>query len=392
MTSQTPLIAHLVYRFGIGGLENGVVNLINNMPNDKYRHAIICATDYNSDFVKRIKRDDVEIYALNKKPGNDFSAQYRLWKLLRQIRPDIVHTRNFGTIEYTVPAMLAGVRYRVHGEHGRDLLDIDGSNRKYRLLRRFYSVFINHFVAMSQDLQQWLINDVGIKANKIHQLYNGVDSSRFTKNVDTNLAESIGLTPKTQVVGTVGRLQGEKDQQTLIEAFKLLTQNSAMQGQDIRLLLVGDGPEESRLKALVETLSLQANVVFLGARSDIPQVMALFDLFVLPSLGEGISNTILEAMASGLPVIATRVGGNQELVLEGETGRLVPAGESGQMAQAMLDYLLEPETMLSHAESGRQRVCDVFSLEAMVARYTAFYDSLFKQKITAAEPAGDNNL
>ena len=392
MTSQPPLIAHLVYRFGIGGLENGVVNLINNMPKDKYRHAIICATDYNSDFIKRIKRDDVEVFTLNKRPGNDFLAQYRLWKLLRQIRPDIVHTRNFGTIEYTVPAMLAGVRYRVHGEHGRDLLDIDGSNQKYRLLRGVYSVFINRFVAMSQDLQQWLTKDVGIKACKINQLYNGVDCSRFSKIVDTNLVESLGLTPQTKVVGTVGRLQGEKDQKTLIEAFKLLAQNPAMQGQDIRLLLVGDGPEDRRLKALVESLNLQENVVFLGARNDIPQIMDLFNLFVLPSLGEGISNTILEAMASGLPVIATRVGGNPELVIDGETGRLVPAGEPERMAQAMLDYLLEPATMLSHGECGRQRVLDVFSLEAMVARYTAFYDSLFKQKITAAEPAGDNKL
>ncbi len=379
MSSDLPLIAHVIYRFGIGGLENGVVNLINHLPESKYRHAVICATDY-TDFAKRIQRDGVQVYALHKRPGNDFVAQYQLWKLLRQIKPQIVHTRNFGTIEYSIPAFLAGVSYRVHGEHGRDMLDIDGSKRKYKLLRKGYSPFINRFVAMSQDLQQWLQNDVGIDAEKIVQLYNGVDFSRFSAAAAPALAQKLGLPPGCFVIGTVGRQQEEKDQRTLIEAFNLLAGLPISQDRELRLVLVGNGPEENNLKNLVNQCNLADKVLFLGVRNDVSQIMALLDLFVLPSLGEGISNTILEAMASGLPVVATNVGGNPELVVEGETGRLVPSQAPKQMARVINDYLNMPQQLAQHGKQGQQRARQLFSLEAMIAHYTAFYDDLLKTR------------
>jgi len=377
MSSDPPLIAHVIYHFGIGGLENGVVNLINHLPEGKYRHAVICATDY-TDFAKRIQRDDVQVYALHKRPGNDFVAQLRLWKLLRQIKPQIVHTRNFGTIEYTIPAFFAGVPHRVHGEHGRDMLDITGSKQKYKLLRRCYSSFINCFVAMSQDLQQWLQRDVGIDTAKIVQLYNGVDFSRFSAAADSVLAQELGLSAECFVIGTVGRLQEEKDQRTLIEAFNLLVGLPAAQDRELCLVLVGDGPEETGLKALVNQYNLKDKVLFLGARNNIHQIMALLDLFVLPSRGEGVSNTILEAMATGLPVVATNVGGNPELVIEGQTGRLVPSQAPGQMAQAISDYLCSPQQLVQHGKQGQQRARQQFSLEAMVDRYMAFYDNLLQ--------------
>ena len=115
---QPPLIAHVIYRFGIGGLENGLVNLINNMPAGRYRHAIICLTDY-TDFRNRLKSQDIPVIAVHKRDGKDFSAYVRLWKIFRKLRPDFVHTRNLGTVDVAIPAALAGVRYRIHGEHGR---------------------------------------------------------------------------------------------------------------------------------------------------------------------------------------------------------------------------------------------------------------------------------
>ncbi len=375
MSSDPPLIAHVIYRFGVGGLENGVVNLINHLPAKKYRHAVICATDY-TDFAKRIQRGDVQVYALHKRPGNDFDAQCRLWKLLRQIKPQIVHTRNFGTIEYSIPAFLAGVPHRVHGEHGRDMLDIDGSKQKYKLLRKCYSPFINCFVTMSQDLQQWLQNDVGIGSEKIVQLYNGVDFSRFSSTANPALRQEIGLPTECFSIGSVGRLQKEKDQRTLIEAFNLLVNQVAPQGRELRLVLAGDGPEKNDLKTLVNQYNLTDKVLFLGARNDVPQIMALLDLFVLPSLGEGISNTILEAMASGLPVVATDVGGNPELVVDGKTGYLVPSQAPKQIVQVISDYLSTPKKLGQHGKQGQQRARRLFSLETMVTRYTAFYDDL----------------
>ena len=368
-----PLVVHIIYRLDFGGLENGLVNLINNMPEEKYRHAIICASDY-TDFRKRIKKSDVEVYALNKKPGNDLSAYYRLWKLLRKLKPDIVHTRNLGTIEYVIPAMLAGVKYRIHGEHGRDMSDIDGTNRKYIFLRKFYNLFLHRFIALSKDLEQWLLSTVEINQKKVVQLYNGVDLTRFNCSTGTtkSLTNLPQISPEDIIIGTVGRLQAEKDQTTLINAFSRVLLHS----KNIKLMIVGDGPDREKLKALVNEKKLASNVIFTGARNDIPSLLSEMDIFVLPSRGEGISNTILEAMASSLPVIATRVGGNPELVDEAVTGKLVPSNDAKKMADAINFYLDDKPLTGLHGKAGRQRVEAMFSMDKMVASYVEVYDSL----------------
>lgn len=373
MESSAPLVVHVVYRFGIGGLENGVVNIINHMPPERYRHAIICATDY-TDFVKRITRPDVEVYALNKQPGNDLRAQYRFWKLLRQLTPTIVHTRNMGTIEYVIPALLAGVKHRIHGEHGRDMLDIDGSNQKYIFMRRLYAPFVSRFITMSRDLEQWLIDLVGIPVRKVTQLYNGVDVQRFDSATLYQRGD-FGLYKHDFVIGTVGRLQGEKDQATLIKAFSQLHKESSDMAS-LKLLIIGDGPERSTLEALAADRGVADKVLFLGARDDVASMLGMLDLFVLPSLGEGISNTILEAMASALPVVATRVGGNPELVEHGVTGLLVNAADEQAMADAIAVYLKSPELLIAHGTAGRKVVEDKFSIVAMVNRYMETYDAV----------------
>lgn len=137
MPTQTspPLIVHIIYRLAVGGLENGLVNLINAIPRDRYRHAIVCLTEY-TEFSRRIQRDDVSIFALRKGNGQDFSVHQRLWQLLRRLQPDVMHTRNLPTLECLILAALAGVPGRVHGEHGRDVYDLDGSSFKYNLLRK----------------------------------------------------------------------------------------------------------------------------------------------------------------------------------------------------------------------------------------------------------------
>lgn len=373
MESNAPLVVHVVYRLGIGGLENGVVNLINHMPPSRYRHAIICATDH-TDFIKRIHRRDVAVYALNKQPGNDLHAQYRLWKLLRQLRPAIVHTRNIGTIEYVIPALLAGVARRVHGEHGRDMLDIDGRNKKYLLMRRLYAPFVSRFITMSRDLEQWLVEVVGIRRDKVTQLYNGVDLERFN-NATVYNRHQFGLNENDFVIGTVGRLQGEKDQATLIKAFSLLQTERPSTGA-IKLLIIGDGPEREKLERLAVERGMADRTLFLGPRDDVASMLGLLDLFVLPSLGEGISNTILEAMAAALPVVATNVGGNPELVDEGRTGLLVAAADERAMADAITVYIKSPELLLQHGAAGRKVVEERFSILAMVNRYMESYDAL----------------
>jgi len=379
--NRLPVIAHVIHRLNVGGLENGLVNLINNLPADKYRHTIICLTE-STDFSQRIQRDDVEIYELHKRSGNDVKLYFKLWKLLRKLRPQIVHTRNLSALEATVVAALARVPIRIHGEHGRDIYDLDGANKKYQLLRRICSPFINKFITMSKDLENWLIKEVGISENKVVQLYNGVDTHLFQTTVKDGVADSLlpqGFANKDSIiVGTVGRLEPVKDQLTLVKAFNLLLKKNPEWSDRLRLVILGDGVLRPEIESLLAEANTRNLVWLAGTRNDVPKLLHYLDIFVLPSLAEGISNTILEAMATSLPIIATNVGGNTELVVNECTGKLVPASDPDSMAKAILAYLEQPEVRSQHGKAGRQRVEDTFSLTGMLGRYEVVYDGLLQ--------------
>ena len=361
-----PLIAHVIFRLDIGGLENGLVNLINLIPEDRYRHAILCLNGY-SDFRLRIRRSDVEILDLKKREGQDPGMHVRLFRALQSLRPDILHTRNLSAMEAAPTAALAGVKLRIHGEHGRDMSDLDGSSRKYRLIRRAYAPFVHHFIALSRDLEGYLEEKVGISSEKITQIYNGVDTGKF------HPAERKGSSGNL-VFGTVGRMQAVKDQTTLARAFIRLIEMAPQMKDRARLVMVGDGPLRQEAAALLDEAGLSDLAWLPGARDDIPEQMRNLDVFILPSLAEGISNTILEAMASGLPVIATNVGGNPELVEEGLTGFLVPPADPGAMAQSMLRYLADPALVARQSVSAKKSADERFSMQAMVESYLNVYD------------------
>lgn len=372
-----PLVVHIIHRLAIGGLENGLVNLINHMPAERYRHAIVCMTQ-STDFRLRIKNPAVEVYELHKRPGHDFCLYFRLWRLLRRLRPAVVHTRNIGTLECQFIALLAGVHARVHGEHGRDMNDIDGRNAIYLRLRKMFRPLISRYIAVSRDLAQWLREQIQVPAARVVQICNGVDEQRFRARASW-LREVLpaGFAPPGVVVlGSVGRLSGEKDHLTLVRAFGRARELCpAPLLPLLRLVLVGDGPLKEDIEREIRTAQLAGQVWMPGARGDIAEILRAFDIFVLPSLGEGISNTILEAMASGLPVIATRVGGNPELVVENETGVLVPAADPEAMARAIVNYATQPMLMRQHGQAGRARVEREYGMAAMVRQYLAVYDA-----------------
>jgi sugar transferase (PEP-CTERM/EpsH1 system associated) len=379
-----PLIVHVVFRFDVGGLENGVVNLINRIPSDAYRHAIVSLTEI-TDFRNRIVKDDVQFFALNKKPGHGFVLYPKLIRLFRSLRPSILHTRNLAALEATVPAWFAGVQARVHGEHGRDVGDLEGSNRRYQRIRRIYRPFVSRYVALSQDLDQYLRNDIGVDAARISRICNGVDTTRFAPAIARAPIEGSPFNDAgLWIVGTVGRIQAVKDQLTLAHAFVATVQNPAVASR-MRLVMVGDGPLRAEVERVLSDAGVRHLAWLAGERSDIPEILRGLDCFVLPSLAEGISNTILEAMASGLPVVATRVGGNAELVEEGVTGRLVAPADSESLARANLGYFHDRESARDHGRAARQTTVQRFSLERMVGDYLSLYDSLLVKR--RAQPA-----
>ena len=380
MSDTRPLVAHVMYRFDTGGLENGIVNLINHMPESAYRHAVISLTTI-TDFKDRIKRKDVEFYALHKNPGHVLWIYPQLYRLFRQIKPSIVHTRNLAALEVTIPAWFAGVKVRIHGEHGRDVGDFDGTNKKYQWIRRVYSPFVKHYLALSKDLAQYLTHTIGISIKRVAQIYNGVDAVKF---YPASSRLPISDCPFNEnglwLIGTAGRMQTVKDQTNLAHAFVEALKIAPELTTKLRLVMVGEGPLRKDSIAILQAAGVQHLAWLPGERSDVADIMRGLDCFVLPSLGEGISNTILEAMACGLPVIATAVGGNVELVVEGQSGMLAPAANPNALAKAILSLALHPERSRKMGLHGRQLVEKNYSMEAMVGSYQRLYDkTLFGQ-------------
>jgi sugar transferase (PEP-CTERM/EpsH1 system associated) len=370
-----PLIVHVVHRLDTGGLENGVVNLVNGLPVNAYRHAIVALDDV-TDFRRRVNRDDVSYFALHKKPGQGFWLFPRLFGLFRKLAPAIVHTRNLAALEAAAPAWAAGVRVRIHGEHGRDMQDLDGSNRTYRRVRRFYRPFVSRYVALSKDLETYLHDAIGVDPDVISQIYNGVDTARFAPAAGARpvIAGCPFQSENLWLVGTVGRMQAVKDQLTLARSFIEAVRQDPAAGRRLRLVIVGDGPLRGEVQAMLECAHMAHLAWLPGERDDIPAVLRGLNCFVLPSLAEGVSNTILEAMACGVPVVATRVGGNAELVSDGTTGRLVPAADPDAMAEPLLAYCRAPDMAARHGIAGREAILQRFSLDRMVGQYAALYD------------------
>lgn len=378
-TNRIPtLIAHVIFRLDVGGLENGLVNLINGLPVDRFRHAIICIDDF-TDFRLRIQRDDVEVIAIRKKPGTDLSALWRLYKVFRRVKPDIVHTRNIGALDALMPALLAGVRIRIHGEHGWDVNDPRGLSKKMRLLRKIHSPMVVRYIALSINLKRYLTDKVGIREKRITQLYNGVDTAIFKPSVcrSSDRAHVNGVFDEHKIlIGTVGRMQAVKDPLNLAQAFVRLIKRSPELSSSVRLVMIGDGPLRENVLSLLGEAGMKDLAWVPGSREDVPRLMRILDVYVQPSLAEGVSNTILEAMSSALPVVATDVGGNAELVIHGQTGTIVPSGDADAMSNALEHYVREPALRAAHGASGRKRAKNTFGMDIMLRSYSETYDSL----------------
>jgi len=373
--SDPPLILHAIHHLATGGLENGLVNLINRIAPDRYRHCVLCIEDY-SDFRNRIERPDVEVIALRRSTLSRIELYRRIHSICRRLRPAILHSRNLSGLDALPPALVAGVKARIHGTHGIDMDEL-ADNAKLRVVRRLHDPLIAHHVSVSKDLARFLVERVGVSPSRITQIYNGVDASKFAP---ARAAASDVLPERFRgegqvVVGTVGRLQPIKNQLALVRAFASMLRQAPNLRARARLALIGDGPTRAELDDCVRGEGLGDVTWLAGARDDVDHVYRCIDVFVLPSLREGISNTILEAMASALPIIATDVGGNAELVADGENGCLVPLSDERALSNALLRYASDRELRERQGRASRQLVLERFSLDAMVNGYLRVYDA-----------------
>lgn len=376
--NHIPLVVHLTYVLDFGGLESLMVERINRMPADKYRHAVIALTKY-TDFSKKITRPGVQIFALNKQPGHSFGLHLTLWKMLRELQPTILHSYNLSTIEYAPTALLAGVPIRINGAHGRDAADPDGTNPKHRLLRRLMIPFHDCMYGNSADLVKWNREFIGVPEAKSRLLGNGIDSEKFRPATDGK-GDLHGFGRDCIVIGTVGRIQDVKDHAGLMDAFIALRALLPQYADRLRLAIVGEGPLLAALRQKAQAAGIADQVWLPGSRNDIADFLRSLDIFCMSSLAEGTPGSALEAMASGLPVVGTRVGGLPEVIDEGVTGALVPPADPAAMAAALARYIEDPAVARLHGIAGRERVLNRYNMPAMVAAYQSMYDALCDRK------------
>ncbi len=366
-----PLVVHLLHRFDTGGLENGVVNVINHLPD--FRHAVVAVTEITA-FKERVKAPGTQFISLNKPPGQGFWLYPRVYKLLRELRPAVVHTRNLGAMEFQLPAWAARVPLRVHSEHGWDTNDLGGVSRTNQRLRRVYGVGTHRFVALSKAIEAYLTGPVGFARERVLRICNGVDTQRFAPATTAPEAWPYRR-GEHLVIGAVGRMQTVKDPLNLVDAFLRLRELCPADWPRLRLAMLGGGP---LLPAAVERLQQAgaSDQAWLpGDRSDVAALLPHFDIFALPSQAEGISNTLLEAMACGCAPVATDVGGNPELVESEANGLLVPSQDSAALAAALARLVNEPALRQRLADASLARARAQFSLDGMIAAYGSLYAS-----------------
>lgn len=375
---DAPLIVHVIYRFDVGGLEILLAECIRRMPSHRYRHAIVCTSGYSA-FVEQIDATGTPIFNLDKPAGLGLVAHVRLWKLLRRMRPAILHTYCLSAVEYTATGVLAGVPVRVHSEHGRNLNEADGRTRKYNVLRRTMALLMHSCVAVSGDLESWLANIVRLPRQKISCIANGVDTDRFSPgSIPTGPGHA--SYQHRFVIGTVGRICEVKNQAALIDAFVLLLERFRGSRQELSLAIIGDGPLLTSLKEKITGLGIAHLVSTPGSRNDIADIMKTFSLFVLPSLSEAMPVSVLEAMATGVAVVAPSVGGIPDIVEDGVTGMLVDSPCPRILAEVIAGYVEQPEMGRRHGAAGRAFVERHHGIDQMVEQYLVLYDMHCKRQ------------
>jgi sugar transferase (PEP-CTERM/EpsH1 system associated) len=312
----------------------------------------------------------VRLVALHKPEGNNPTLIYRLYRVLRDLRPHIVQTHNWGTLlEGVVAAKLAGVPVVVHAEHGT----IQGGWGRL-VTQRFLWRAVHKVLCVSQAHRQRLVETVGFPSDLLTLILNGVDVKAFTPRLSDKetIRAELGLELDPIYIGTVGNLRPVKNQALLLQA----AQQICTRHHNVRVVVIGEGPLREQLVRTAEALGIQKQVCWLGARADIPELLNALDIFVLPSLSEGLPMSVLEAMACGLPVVATAVGGIPEVVVHGQTGLLVSSQDIQQLTAALAALIQQPDLRVTLGRQGRERAVAHFSLQRMVHDYQLLYESL----------------
>jgi len=361
-------ILHLLLSLKVGGLENVVYNLVGNLDRTIFNVSVCCIDEFGE--LEHNLRD-LNIYLAllkRKEQGIDWLLSLKLARLLKEKHIDIIHTHNFSPNFYgSIAGRLSGVSKIITTQHNKRFFE-EFNKKRLLVFRTLY--YLNHkIVFVSKDAKDLAIKTINIPSRKVTVIHNGIDVNRFRPKVkDKALLNEFRIKDEF-IIGTVGRLSKEKNIVTVLKAFKQVLKKK----NNIKLLIVGDGSEKATLVKESSRLNIDSQVIFAGYREDIPDLLNIMDIFVMPSLTEGISLTLLEAMATEKPVIVTKVGGNVEIIDDGYSGIFVKPGDIEGIVDKLNDLFSDPLKKRQIAFNARQKVLKDFSLESMVNKYTSLY-------------------
>jgi sugar transferase (PEP-CTERM/EpsH1 system associated) len=375
-------IMHVVEAIGVGGgVENGIANLIRGMDAERFEH-VLCGIFHVGPQVERYPSDRVRLIGLDQKPGRLAIQAGSLARMIREIKPDIVHSRNWGALETVAAGRWVRSCAVVHSEHGVEM-NPHAEPRRRGWVRRVAFELAHRVFSVSWQLRDALARRTGFARNRIGVIHNGVSDVRFRRDRESGrrFRAELGIAEGDFCIGCVGRLSRIKDYPTLLRAAEVLSRR----GAGWRVLIAGQGPELAALQSLVDgSPGLRGRVSFLGSISRTPEFLNMLDVFTLPSLCEGISNALLEAMATGLPAVVTAAGGNPEVLVDGESGIAFPVGDVEALANCLARLRREPEARRKLGDAAMQRVKDEFSLKNMIQKYEEMYESLAGHRIAAS--------
>jgi len=369
-------VVHVVQSLDVGGMENGIVNIANIINKDKFK-LTICCLSHKGALANRIVDNGVSLICMDWKGGVDLNLFWSLAKIFRDIGADIVHTHGWLSFVYgAVASKLSGIKVLINGEHGTFNLDKTRRIIAYRLL----SLFVSKFLTVSLSLKAELKKTLFIRDEKIVTIPNGVDAEKFrprsSEEIQT-VKRSIGIPVTAKVIGSVGRLEPVKNYEMLIQAFQELYKEFPR----LYCIFIGEGSCRARLENLADSLGIKERVLFLGKMNEPQDALPVMDIFVLTSFSEGMSNTILEAMACSIPVVATNVGGNSEMVTKEINGYLVDSGNIIQLCNCIRVLLTEDSRRLEYGANSRNIVKNEYELNKMVSKYENVYLELMGKNV-----------
>lgn len=367
----------ITHDLAIGGLQQVIVNLCRTIDRERFDISVLCLR-HLGEFVPIVEKLGIEVVLLpQKQSGVDYLSFLKVAKLLREKKIDVIHTHNTQPlIDGTLGALLAGVKTIVHTDHSREFPD----KRRYMFAEWLLSHFVYKMVGVSKPTSRDLVTYERISPRKVVTVLNGIDGSNFSVTVDKQKKRrELGITGEGPVIGLGVRLSEEKGVAYLLRAMPEIIKRYP----DINLVIAGKGASEKDLKREAADLGIEKNTLFIGPRLDMPEVLKILDLYVLPSLREGLPTILLEAMAAGCPIVATDVGGNHMAITHGESGSLVESKNPGALAAEIVRVLGDEQLRNSYARRGLELFRSKFTAQEMTAQYEKLY--LRKDTLTTYE-------